>query len=148
MQHVAGIPQARANVLQLESGIIPQNVIVRPALREKVYDEFHGETRAPDHGLSHQYLRIQCNAFFQPHRIASYGSSAALHYTEYRSPIPLSPHAESSGGMARAEPNAAACKAAMAVEPEPGILDPLRECLVLGSCPPGVALYPLPFLPC
>ena len=47
-----------------------------------------------------------------------------------------------------AEPSAAPCEAAMAIELEPGILGPLRKSLASGHRPPGVALYPLPFLAC
>jgi hypothetical protein len=47
-----------------------------------------------------------------------------------------------------AEPTAAACDAAMAIELRPGILAPLRESLASGHRPPGVALFPLPFPAC
>lgn len=72
MQYIAGVSQTGVYVFDLNSGIVVENIVIRPALREKIYDKLDRETRAPDYGLPNQHIGIEGNTLVQSHCATSH----------------------------------------------------------------------------
>src|SRR5580700_4238670 len=59
MQELTGIRKTRPNVLRFQIGIVVQDLLLRPPLRQKVNDELDGQPGSLDDRLSHQNIRTR-----------------------------------------------------------------------------------------
>jgi hypothetical protein len=57
-QHHGGVGQGSADVIGLQTGVLPQDITLRYALGQHPHDELHRYTRSSDDRLPHHYLGI------------------------------------------------------------------------------------------
>lgn len=64
---VTGVRQTSEDILSRQTRVVRKNVILRLSRRQEFQNEFDGETRATDHRLACQDLRVYNDLFRQRH---------------------------------------------------------------------------------